>query len=695
MKNMKLYCAVFSAIFATGLTYANPQVSGKITHESAQFLSSGNPRVSSTTHGEDTFKTETSARIYIDGELERLPNGGSYHVEIQGYHNGEAIDGHDDNEEYTQREFLREAYVDTTTSNWNVRLGKQQVVWGTADGAKLLDVINPTDYTEMAQNQMEDSRIPIWMLNAETQTSNGGNLQFVISESKSNVMAGLGDSSDSRGGNGTASAVVQPNYHTNSDTGHPFILKCVDTITGKRYGFLNMAPAMGLAAQVFDRGALYDSNSTNSDGPMGSAKEDYVSLQGYYKATVNEFATNSGVQAAGFRPFCDGSSTSADCLSKIINNQLAPNGANFGAYNQNKQELLNVSSLAEWNAGKASPTQMFHYMPEATFATFDNFVNMKSSYSVEHNKEPNIGTRYSNSLEDGTNYSINLLYGNDPNPYIEMEWLNGNGEHLYENLSTSDGYQTLHLSTTEGSTTNTVGGKAGSDTSASDYALAGTTTNVATLAMKEKLNKVLNIGGSFDRTIETDKFGPVVLRGEAVYQKGVMKPVIVRKDATGRDLNHGFLVSSVKMEEADMFKYVLGMDITALTNMMISAQFIQERNLDYVDIGSSAHSEDNWKYTADMASMHVTNNLLKGEENKEFVSLFLSKPFGESGQHRWNNITMFEDTGGRWNRFDVEYTINDNALGILELNKYWGDDNSQFGQLSKQSNVQVGMKYTF
>ena len=42
------------------------------------------------------------------------------------------------------------------------------MVWGTADGMKLLDMINPTDYSEMAQNQMEDSRIPVWMINAET-----------------------------------------------------------------------------------------------------------------------------------------------------------------------------------------------------------------------------------------------------------------------------------------------------------------------------------------------------------------------------------------------------------------------------------------------------------------------------------------------------------------------------------------------
>jgi len=35
--------------------------------------------------------------------------------------------------------------------DWSIRAGKQQVVWGTADGMKLLDTINPTDYSEMAQ----------------------------------------------------------------------------------------------------------------------------------------------------------------------------------------------------------------------------------------------------------------------------------------------------------------------------------------------------------------------------------------------------------------------------------------------------------------------------------------------------------------------------------------------------------------
>ncbi|MBT6327251.1 MAG: RNA polymerase-associated protein rapA, partial [Candidatus Thioglobus sp.] len=83
------------------------------------------------------------------------------------------------------------------------------------------------------------------------------------------------------------------------------------------------------------------------------------------------------------------------------------------------------------------------------------------------------------------------------------------------------------------------------------------------------------------------------------------------------------------------------------------------------------------------------------EEFKEFYSLFLSKPFGASNQHRWNNLFMFEENGGKWNRLDAEFAINDDLEATVEYNKYFGDVNTQFGQLEKSSNVQVGFNYSF
>jgi hypothetical protein len=222
-------------------------------------------------------------------------------------------------------------------------------------------------------------------------------------------------------------------------------------------------------------------------------------------------------------------------------------------------------------------------------------------------------------------------------------------------------------------------------------------TEIATLVMLEEHKRVQALGGSFDMAIETAQFGPVVIRGEALYEKDVMTPVV---DLAR--LSIGDLTGGLSMEEADYFKYVIGADITALTNMMISAQIIQLRNLDFIDMTHTptdhagvASNKSGARYTGDMATMHMSNGFNKAEENKEFYSLFLSKPFGASGEHRWNNIIMFEENGGKWNRLDAEFSIDDDTQATVEWNKYFGDENTQFGQLSKSSNIQVGVKYSF
>ena len=62
---------------------------------------------------------------------------------------------------------LREAYIDTEVDSTFLRVGKQQVVWGQADGLKVLDVLNPQSFREFILDDFEDSRIPLWMVNAE------------------------------------------------------------------------------------------------------------------------------------------------------------------------------------------------------------------------------------------------------------------------------------------------------------------------------------------------------------------------------------------------------------------------------------------------------------------------------------------------------------------------------------------------
>jgi len=653
-----------AAVFSASAAFAEAEVTGKIVHETATFTNTGIGIGAATTaeqtadsHGKDVFKSETSARIFIDGDADKLHEGATYHVELNAFTDGEGVGKFDSNEEYTQRDALREAYVDAEKDGFSYRVGKQQVVWGTADGMKLLDAINPTDYAEMAQNQMEDSRIPVWMVNAETDAIDGGNWQFILSEGKSSHFAGMGNSSSTKA-----------TSHSISDQGHAFVMKGADTITGQVNGFVNLAPALGAAASAFNAAVVLDSRR----------------LTPYTTETVAHF-TDASNSATSFEGTCDGSSN-AQCLSDIVNLSAASEGENAitGANNQSAQNLIRRNGAqSSWDT--SNPDTLFEYLYNTSFSTFDNFVDMTTSYVVDHNETPTLALRYKNSTSGGLNYSLNAIRGNDTNPYVDMQWEKDDGTKLYESIvDEGTTYATVILgSDVSGETVSEVGGKLNHSS----------TVSVANLKMTEKLNEITQIGGSFDAAIETAIFGPVVLRGEALYQEGVMSPIITRKDASKKDLEHGFLVSSVKMEKGDRFKYVLGADITALTNMMVSFQFIQDMNLDYVDSGSS--TGPNWKYTADMATMHITNNLNKAEKNKEFYSLFLSKPFGASGEHRWNNIFMFEENGGMWNRLDAEFSIDDDTQVTAEFNNYAGDPDTQFGQLANSSNVQIGFKYSF
>ena len=70
-------------------------------------------------------------------------------------------------------DFIRELYItaDKQLANgdiFNVTFGKQQVVWGKTDLFRVLDVVNPVDYSRHnIYDELEDIRIPQWMLTAE------------------------------------------------------------------------------------------------------------------------------------------------------------------------------------------------------------------------------------------------------------------------------------------------------------------------------------------------------------------------------------------------------------------------------------------------------------------------------------------------------------------------------------------------
>ena len=72
----------------------------------------------------------------------------------------------------------RQAYVDGRIKGVDVRLGLQQIVWGEADGLRVLDVINPLDYREFILEDFLDSRRPLWAARVDIPAA-GGSLQLV------------------------------------------------------------------------------------------------------------------------------------------------------------------------------------------------------------------------------------------------------------------------------------------------------------------------------------------------------------------------------------------------------------------------------------------------------------------------------------------------------------------------------------
>lgn len=70
-------------------------------------------------------------------------------------------------------DFIRELYVDFTLpakgdNEIGFRIGKQQVIWGRTDLFRVLDVINPVDYSRNnIYDELEDIRIPMWIAKAE------------------------------------------------------------------------------------------------------------------------------------------------------------------------------------------------------------------------------------------------------------------------------------------------------------------------------------------------------------------------------------------------------------------------------------------------------------------------------------------------------------------------------------------------
>jgi len=689
------------------------EVSGYLKNETAIFTEGG--QVTSQARsmldeteydGGDLIKFENSARLFLNGPIGEST---TWTADLNFIYDapGRLDRNYKGYRIYSQHDWLRELYVDTRLADWQFRLGKQQVVWGTADGIKLLDIINPTDYREFNQNTFEDSRIPIWMLKAERNITDRSNVQFILTQHEENKIPGL-DNQDNRG--------------------EAFIMKGVDAITGPVNGFLNITPTLAATAQSFNNAAQGGAFTGGQANPFGLLPFAGLTVDGFASgywdprsqpgqilpATpttgVPGFMLLNNIAQCGLDPTC----SSDPNANNFVTNLMPVTGTGF--------------TDTSWDP--ANRTAAFEFMPNATFATFNSFagggftgLSARTSYERDYpdTANPNLGFRYKGTTGGGFSFSLNYLYAYDTNPYIDLGWRDAStGEKLTVQRAASaqvpgqppgvlapnpltdrsrDQVQ-KDLSANPGDTTtillrNGAGQYYGAADPTFGQVPGAHNTNPVELVFTEKVQRIHNIGASFDYALDTAALGAVVLRGEFLYQRDVRQPIV-----DNLLLGIGDVANGLTMEKGDVFKYVLGADVTVLTNLLISGQFIQFINLDYVNDNETCRTQtgltfDCSRYTGDFPVMNLTNALQKQEEYKEFYSLFFSKPFGPSQEHRWNNITIYEEGDGWWNRFDVEYSFTDNLIGTAELNLYWGDEDTLFGQFENSSNFQLGLKYIF
>jgi len=88
---------------------------------------------------------------------------------------------------------LREVYLDIYSSWVDFRIGKQQIVWGKADGYFINDIVNPLDLSLFLLQDFEDIRMATTMLNTKIHHGNNSLEILVIPEFKPMKMNFTGD----------------------------------------------------------------------------------------------------------------------------------------------------------------------------------------------------------------------------------------------------------------------------------------------------------------------------------------------------------------------------------------------------------------------------------------------------------------------------------------------------------------------
>ena len=429
-----LSLAIAALLIAPMSAYAELEISAELKNETAIYVKSGQMTGQAKTTLDnrendfgDIMKFENSARIFINGDV---GEESTWHAELRPVWDPAAeTEDYKYHRNYTQNDYLRELYVDTSAGDWDFRLGKQQVVWGTADGIKLLDIVNPTDFRELNQNGVEDARIPVWMINAERYIGERGNIQLILSQAETNKVPGLWTQNDGSDRSTTTHDPASNFYSFNGngqikgqDRGHPFILNGVDVITGGVNGFFNIGSAFAGVTNTFSQGGFLSPGGSGTPAPPNPGAEFFTVDQfvaGSYADCTNPASVGPVSGEACLEFFTE--ITNAD-VTNLIDGVKDPTGTSPLA-------LPNGTFVdpagGNWNV--TAPNSAWEHFPNATFATFNAYVGMTTEYRRDYDddflpSEANLGGRFRSYLDNGLNYSVNYFYGYDANPHVNIHW---------------------------------------------------------------------------------------------------------------------------------------------------------------------------------------------------------------------------------------------------------------------------------
>jgi hypothetical protein len=74
---------------------------------------------------------------------------------------------------------VRELYLDMYFDRFDLRVGRQFVIWGVLEGVRITDEINPMDFRELILPDLLDYRIPLWSVKLDWYAEDGSDLQVL------------------------------------------------------------------------------------------------------------------------------------------------------------------------------------------------------------------------------------------------------------------------------------------------------------------------------------------------------------------------------------------------------------------------------------------------------------------------------------------------------------------------------------